>query len=67
MGEVTDEALNLAASICARYSDAKNLPEVEVRVSKGHTSITLRVQPARDDLLETYRIEKRSELVMRNA
>lgn len=67
-GEATEEALRVAASLCARYSDAKSLPEVEVRVSKkGFTSFTLKVQPAKDDLTEQYRIGKRKEFVIRDS
>ncbi len=60
-GEVTDNALMVAASICVRYSDAKNLPKMEVTVSnKGNTYI-LRVPPADDNLIGTYRIERKKK------
>ena len=49
----------LAAAVCARYSDAKGLPEVDVTVydPAGYCFVT-RVAPACDDLLATCRIEK---------
>jgi tRNA-specific 2-thiouridylase len=50
--------LPLAASLCARYSDAKHLPEVEVTVSKGRDASRIRVSPAGDELIGSYRIEK---------
>ncbi len=63
-GEITDEAIRVAASICARYSDAKNLSLVEVAVFKEGSSFRLKVQPADTDLLEYYRIEKKSKLLI---
>ena len=65
IGEVTEEALMTAASICARYSDAKNLSEVEVSISKGNATFKLRVPPAGNDLLRDLRILKRDEVVIR--
>lgn len=64
-GEVTEETLRLAASICARYSDAKNLSDVEVRIYKGSTFFSMNVNPAKDDLIYTYRVEKSRGLVVR--
>ena len=48
-GEGTGEFIPLAASLCARYSDAKHLPEVEVAVSKGRDTSCV----ARDGVEET--------------
>ncbi|MEW6162607.1 MAG: 7-cyano-7-deazaguanine synthase [Nitrospirota bacterium] len=62
-GEVTNETLRVAASICVRCSDAKNLSDVEVAVFKGGSSFRLKIQPANTDLLENYRIEKKSNRV----
>ncbi len=67
IGEVTEEALMTAASICARYSDAKNLSVVEVSIIKGNDTFRLRVPPAGDDLLSDLRIQKRDEFVIRKA
>ncbi len=58
-GKKTDEALELAASLCARYSDAKHLPEVDVTVSRENENYNLKVQPARDEIIEMYRVEKK--------
>lgn len=54
-----DEDLLHAASLCARYSDGKHLPRVLVQGMKGNESFALEVQPAGEELLETWRIQKR--------
>ncbi len=57
--KASDEALYVAASLCARYSDAKYLPEVDVVVSIKNEHYYLKVQPANGETLEQYRIEKK--------
>ena len=65
VGKATDKALTLAASLCARYSDAKHLPEVNVTVSMKEEKYYLKVQPARSEIVELLRIEKKpSALVL---
>ena len=65
-GKATDKVLTLAASLCARYSDAKHLPEVNVTVSMKEEKYYLKVQPARSEIVELLRIEKKpSALVLR--
>ena len=59
-GETTEEALKVAASICARYSDAKNLPEVEVTFINNDYPSRLRVQPADNEIIEALKIELKS-------
>ncbi|MBI5408325.1 MAG: hypothetical protein HZA14_03060 [Nitrospirae bacterium] len=59
-GKVTEEALLVAASLCARYSDAKNLPEVTVSVAANGNRQYLKVRPADHELIELYRIEKKT-------
>ena len=56
-GGVTHEALKTAAALCARYSDAKGLPFVDVRVFEGGPEYTISAEPAGDDVLREYRIE----------
>ena len=51
----------LAASICARYSDAKHLPEVGVTVFNKSKPSIIKVIPADDNLLGAYRIEKKNK------
>jgi tRNA-uridine 2-sulfurtransferase len=55
-GEITGEAVKAAASICARYSGAKNLFEVEVSVMRESSRSTLKVVPAPDEILAALRI-----------
>ncbi len=54
-GAVTDDVLMLAASICARYSDAKGLPTVAVTVQQGGHTRVVTVAPIRDIDLDAYR------------
>ncbi|MGB9716513.1 MAG: hypothetical protein ACPL1G_08930 [Thermodesulfovibrionales bacterium] len=56
VGEITDEAIKVAASLCAKYSDAKNISEVDATVIKGDKTFTLRVKPATNELIEALRI-----------
>lgn len=70
-GNATGEALCLAASLCARYSDARHLPEIEVTVSRYGSIPTmknehycLKVPPASNEILELYRIEKKSAMLV---
>ncbi len=55
-GSATDEAMGLAASLCARYSDAKKLPVVEVSVSRNGASFKLQACPATETELFHYMI-----------
>jgi len=59
-GRATDESLSAAASLCARYSDAKNLSEVNVCLTTDSSRHYLRVPPANDEIIDTYRIEKKA-------
>jgi hypothetical protein len=61
LGNDTDEAIGLAASMCARYSDAKKEPEVKVTVTKGDETYYLMVKPADYTVLDEYRIEKKKK------
>ncbi len=72
-GKATDEALTIAASLCARYSDAKYLSKIDVVVSRYEPALPvgrsiptikneqyyLKVPPANNEALELYRIEKK--------
>ena len=59
LGNVTDDAISAAASMCARYSDAKHLPEINVSVFKNEKKYHIKVHPANDYILDYYRIEKK--------
>ena len=61
LGNVTDEAIEFAASICARYSDADKKHDVKVKVTKGDETNYLMVKPIDDTVLEEYRIEKKKK------
>jgi tRNA-specific 2-thiouridylase len=55
---VADEAgLRTAASICARYSDARGLTEVDVTVSDDGSEYTISVSPADDDTVEELMLD----------
>jgi tRNA U34 2-thiouridine synthase MnmA/TrmU len=58
LGNATEEAISSAASLCARYSDAKKLPEVKVAVKRNEKKHYVKVKPAGDDVLDQYRIEQ---------
>jgi len=58
-GRVTDEAVSFAASLCARYSDAKKLPEVTVTVMQENIKYCLNTEPASNEVIELHRIEKK--------
>jgi len=55
-GRPTDEDLRLAASLVARYCDAKNSPSVRVLVRRGEEEKILEVVPAPEDSIERWRI-----------
>lgn len=59
-GKDAKDFINIAASICARYSDGKHLPEVTVTVFHNNDSYTLNVPPADEGMLEAHRIEKKA-------
>ena len=59
LGNPTETAVSLAASFCARYSDAGKLPEVIVAVTRNNEKHYLKVRPADDEVLRQYRIEKK--------
>lgn len=57
-GTLTDEALKIAASLCARYSDAKGIAETEVTVRQANDTFKIMVSPAGSKTIEAIRIEK---------
>lgn len=60
-GKATEEAITTAAALCARYSDAKKLPEIQVVVFNSGQKHFLYVKPATDEMLELFRIEKKKK------
>lgn len=62
LGSGCEEFIPLASSICARYSDAKHLTEVEVSVMRNNILSSITVTPANDSLLEQFRVEKKAKV-----
>ena len=60
-GKATEEIIQTAASLCARYSDARHLNAIDVKVIDGSRVFTLRVAPAGEDLIEQFKIEKKDK------
>ena len=56
-GDGSQDFINLAAAICARYSDAKHLPFVEVCVYSKGERVVLKVSPATEEVIERYRVQ----------
>ena len=55
-GTMTEDELGIAAALCARYSDAKTLPVVDVSVKKNGDSFTMQVCPASDEMINNYMV-----------
>ncbi|HDZ01538.1 MAG TPA: DUF814 domain-containing protein [Nitrospirae bacterium] len=63
-GIADDESIAVAASLCARYSDAKKLHEVNVAVSRKGQKYYLKVRPANNELTERCRIENKKPVLV---
>ncbi|MBI5196727.1 MAG: hypothetical protein HZA10_10460 [Nitrospirae bacterium] len=63
-GIAGDETLTSAASLCARYSDARHLTEVDVAVSIGSERFYLKVLPVNNAIAGLYRIEMNPQEVL---
>ncbi len=61
IGDAPEETIRTAASICARYSDAKGIGLVTVSVFAGKGSANIKVYPADDVIIEYHRIAKRDK------
>jgi tRNA-specific 2-thiouridylase len=57
----SEEDLLTAASLCARYSDARHFPEVVVRAAKAGKEFSLKVHPSGDDVIARLKIERTAE------
>ena len=62
-GECAEALIPLAASICARYSDARHLAAAAVTVFNKNNSYIVKVAAADESLIETYRIEKKNRVL----
>lgn len=65
-GEGAEGLIPLAAALCARYSDAKCLPSVEVTVRRGPAVSFVTVPPAQEEDIESYRVENRKQKDRKN-
>jgi tRNA-uridine 2-sulfurtransferase len=57
-GEISDDAIKTAASICARYSDAKDMAAVTVKGIYGNKSFSITVMPADSRTTSSLRLDK---------
>ena len=64
-GSYADKALPVAASLCKRYSDARNFPDADVWVSLRDERYYLKAVPADNELIEMYRIERKVPAAVR--
>ncbi len=62
-GRTTQREIELGASICARYSDGKNMPIVTVKVSGEGRGVMLEVAPANEETINFFRIQKRAPVL----
>jgi tRNA-specific 2-thiouridylase len=59
-GRTDEQAISIAAALCARYSDGRRLDAVDVMVVSGVAEgLRLRVVPAADFIIEEFKIEKK--------
>ncbi len=56
-GALTNEALRIAASLCARYSDAKDPSDVQARVITRNSTQGIRVSRASNEIIDALRID----------
>jgi tRNA U34 2-thiouridine synthase MnmA/TrmU len=61
IGNATDKAISIAASLCARYSDGKTLPEVTVLMTIVDEKVYLKACPASEEVIEKYRIAEKEK------
>lgn len=59
LGDATDKAVSVAASLCARYSDGKNHTEVSLVMTAASEKTYLKACPAGEEVIEKYRIAER--------
>jgi hypothetical protein len=65
-GDADDRELRLAAALCARYSDAKLLPEVDVKVWNRDSGSMVTVMPADKAIIDRYKIERKDKSRVQN-
>jgi hypothetical protein len=60
-GDAGAGMVEIAASLCARYSDGKHLPEVTVKVWNGDRATHSSVRPAGEDVISRFKIERKDK------
>ena len=55
---ISEDGLNLAAALCARYSAARKLPGITVNILRNNKSFLLETAPAEDADIERFRIHQ---------
>lgn len=60
-GSIDDDKIRIAASLCARYSDGKHLPELKVKIWDGDHARYLMVPPADQATINQYKIERKDK------
>ncbi|MCX8031070.1 MAG: hypothetical protein N3A59_05785 [Thermodesulfovibrionales bacterium] len=55
-GDTSEAIIRIAASICAKHSDAKENPEIEVTYSVSGKISTIKINPINNETMESYRI-----------
>jgi len=55
-GSDAGKFLEIAASLCARYSDAKHLDEVTVCITEGKREYLMQIKPAYETIIEKYMV-----------
>jgi tRNA U34 2-thiouridine synthase MnmA/TrmU len=54
--DASEDDIMTAAALCARYSSARRLPEVEVTIERNGQIRTVTLPPASDDVIDSLRI-----------
>jgi tRNA-specific 2-thiouridylase len=61
LGNTSDNAISIAAALCARYSDGKTLPEVTVLMTMDEEKAYLNACPASEEIIKEYRVAEKEK------
>ena len=61
LGNATEKAISVAASLCARYSDGKIHSQVTVLMKTADEKVYLTACPAGEELIEKYRVAEKEK------
>ena len=62
-GEYNEDIIQTTAALCARYSNARALNVVDVGVYKGNDKFQMTVSPAKEDIIENFKIELKKTII----